>query len=671
MWRLFLASSFVLTCLLQAGGQTTEKQLRDSFSIAKDDKTKVNLLIKLSRKVSTHSSDSAMHLATNALIIAIRSESEKDIARVYRAIGKIFYNQGKYISAIENYKTALIHSEKIHDSLLLSTALDDIGRSYRRIGEPRQAIEYFQKGLDIALAFEDKEMIGGIYNNMAMVLNDTGDDSLALKYYEKSLALAEETKDTSSIILGMNNIGYQYYRMKDIKKEEEYYLKALELTEKTKNAQMYGLTYDNIGSMWEDRGNLQKAFVYFQKSLEYERKSGVKVYIAEELKSVVGVCIKLKNYQMALKYAREEFQLSEEVQSAELKAVAAKNLAIAFEKLRQFEQSLRYLKIADLISDSLNSLEKAKTVSNLASRYELTKKESEIKSLNFEKEMQKTELQLEGRIRYGLIAFLVVVTILLIVAIYQYRARKKANDLLVVWSQALDQKNQQLDNLNKVKDKIFSSIAHDVKSPLSSIQGLLGLMNMNVLSPGEFQKLIVELSARVNTTTSLLENLLNWSKNQIVTAKANPVKTNIKDLAAECFELYYSNAVEKNITLVNKIPDSSVIYADEEMIKIILRNLISNGIKFTRPNGEVKVVATSQENILYVSVSDTGVGIPQGDLGKIFGLNAKSTQGTAQEKGTGLGLILCKEFIEKNGGKIWVDSLQGQGSTFSFTVPLA
>ena len=159
--------------------------------------------------------------------------------------------------------------------------------------------------------------------------------------------------------------------------------------------------------------------------------------------------------------------------------------------------------------------------------------------------------------------------------------------------------------------------------------------------------MIIELSARVNTTTSLLENLLNWSRNQIATAKANPVKTNVKALTNECFELYRNNAIEKNITLVNKISGSSAIYADEEMIRIILRNLISNAIKFTKPNGEVNVDATPQENILCISVSDTGVGIPQDNLNKIFSFDTKSTQGTAQEKGTGLGLVLCKEFIDR------------------------
>ncbi len=671
MSRSPLTLVFILICFIQASGQTAEKQLRDSLASAQSDKVKIRLLLKLARKVTKRSADSAMQLVMRAMSIAKRSENQKDIARTYRGVGHILYDQGKFSSAIESYKTAFIHSQKVNDSLLLSVELDEIARSYRRLGESKQALEFFQKGLDIALAIKDKDMIGGIYNNMAMVLNDTGDDSLALKYYKKSLSIAEEAKDTSSIILCLNNIGFQYSNMKDRKKEEECYLKALALTEKTKDVYMYGITYDNIGSMWEDRGNLQKAYVYFQKSLEYERKSGVKAYVMEELRSVVGVCIKLKNYQMALKYAKEEFQLSEEVQSPELKANAAKNLSIAYEKLRQFEQSLNYLKIANILNDSLNSVEKAKTVSNLASRYELTKKESEIKSLNFEKEMQKTELLLESKIRYGLIAFLGAVSVLLVVAIYQYRARKKANDMLVVWSQAVDQKNQQLDNLNKVKDKIFSSIAHDVRSPLSSIQGLLSLMNLNVLSQDELQKIIIELSARVNTTTSLLENLLNWSRNQIATAKANPVKSNVKKLANECFELYHNNAVEKNITLVNKIPDSSEIFADEEMIKIILRNLISNAIKFTRLNGEVKVEAIPQENILCISVSDTGVGIPQANLDKIFSFDTKSTQGTAQEKGTGLGLVLCKEFIEKNGGKIWVDSLQDKGSTFSFTVPIA
>jgi signal transduction histidine kinase/Tfp pilus assembly protein PilF len=612
-----------------------------------------------------------MQLAQSAMLIAKQSENEKNIARSYRTVGRIYYNQGKYSAAIENFQTAFVHTQNIHDSLLLSTELDDIGRSYRRIGELNEAMEYFQKGLDIAIKSNDKDRIGGIYNNMAMVLNDSGDDSLALKYYQKSLAIAEEMKDTSSIITSLNNIGFQYFKMKNTRLEEEYYLKALALTEKKKDMQMYGVTYDNIGSMWLDRGNNQKAFAYFTKALEYERKTGVKVYITEELKSLTEVCIKMKNYQMALKYAIEGFKLSEEIQSAELKAAVAKNLATAFEQLHQFEQSVHYLKIASTISDSLNSIEKAKTVSNLASRYELTKKESEIKSLSFEKEMQATELQLQNRIKYGLIIFLVIVTALLFVALYQYRARKKINDQLVMWSKAVDQKNQQLDNLNKVKDKIFSSIAHDVKSPLSSIQGLLGLMNMNILSPEEFQKLIVELSARVNTTTSLLENLLNWSRNQIATAKANPINTNVKNLADECLTLYQNNAIEKNITVSNNIPADSIVFADEEMIRIVLRNLISNAIKFTKADGEVKIDSGMQENMMRIAITDTGIGISPTDLSKLFSYEGKSTHGTAQEKGTGLGLILCKEFIEKNGGKICVESVQGQGSTFSFTVPVS
>lgn len=671
MSRVLLTLILGLVCFFQVSGQATEKQLRDSLASPQNDQTKIKLLIKLSWKVVKRNPDSAMQLSQRALSIAQLTENPKNISRGYRAVADVYYDQGKYSAAIENYKTAFIHAQKINDSLRLSAILDDIGRSYRRLGEPTQALEYFQKGLDLALPLSNKALIGQFYNNMALVLNDTRNDSLALEYYQKSLTISEEVKDTTSIILGLNNIGFQYGNMKDRKKEEEYYLKALELTEKTKDMQMYGLTYDNIGSMWEQRGNLQKAFVYYQKALEHEKKSGVKVFVIEELRSLVGICIKLKNYQMALGYAKEEFKMSQEAESQELKANAAKNLSIVYENLRQFEQSLHYLKIANVLHDSLNSIERAKTVSNLASKYELTKKETEIKSLNIEKELQKTELLLESRIRFGLIAFSGVVLVLLIVSVYQYRARKKANDMLVVWSQAVDQKNQELDNLNKVKDKVFSSIAHDVRSPLSSIQGLLSLMNLNVLTQEELQKMIIELSARVNTTTSLLENLLNWSRNQIATAKANPVKTNVKALTNECFELYRNNAIEKNISLINKIPDSSVVYADEEMIRIILRNLISNAIKFTKANGEVKVDASPQENILCISVSDTGVGIPQANLGKIFSFDTRSTQGTAQEKGTGLGLVLCKEFIEKNGGTIWVDSLQDKGTTFSFTVPMA
>ncbi|HCW06488.1 MAG TPA: hypothetical protein DGG95_03875, partial [Cytophagales bacterium] len=590
-------------------------------------------------------------------------------ARVLRLIAHIHYDQGRYSLAIQNAQQALEHSAKTHDSLTMSYELNDIGRAYQRIGDPKLAIEYYQQGL--YLVEKNKKMVGIFSNNIAMVLDDINDDTLALKYYERSLKISQELKDTAGIIISLNNMGVVYQQLKNSKKEEEFFQHALELNDKTKDVKLYGLTYDNIGSMWEGRGNFQKAFVYYQKELEYERKSGVKAQIIEALKSLANISIKMKNFQMALKYANEEFKLSEEVQSAELRASAARNLSIVFENLKQFEQAIRYLKVANIISDSLNSVERTKAVSNLASRYELTKKESEIKALNLEKQFQKSELQKESEIRKGLIIFAVVITILFIITIQQYLARKKANDLLVVWSRAIDQKNQELDNLNRIKDKIFSSIAHDVRGPLASLHGLLTLLNLKSLSPDEIQRITMELSARVNTTSSLLENLLNWSKNQITNAKANPVKTDLKKLVNDCISLYQNNALEKNIHLVNLIQESTYIYADEEMIRITLRNLISNAIKFTRNHGEVKIDSSRQDNILCISVSDSGVGIPQEDLKKLFSLDAYTTLGTAKEKGTGLGLILCKEFIEKNGGEISVASENGIGSTFKFTVPAA
>lgn len=667
MLRLFIAALSIF-CFLEATSQANEKQFHDSLALPLNDKTKINLLIKLARQVATHSPDSALQLATNASLIAKRNENEKDLSRVYRLFGKIYYDLGKYSTAIENHKTAFIHSQKMHDSLQMSAEMNDMGRAYRRMGVTKEALTYMQQGLD--LAGKDKSMIGIIFNNLALVLNDIGDDSLALQYYHKSLSIAEESKDTTSIILSLNNLGGQYFKLKNLKKEEECYVLALTLAEKANDTRSFGVTYDNIGSMWEDRGNLQKAFTYFQKELEYERKSGVKVYVAEALQSMTGVCIKMKNYQMALNYAIEGFKLSEEIQSAELRAAASRKLSAVFENLKHFEQAFHYMKIANTISDSLNSIEKAKVISNLASRYELTKKETEIKTLSLEKQIQKTELQQESKVRNGLIIFLAVVTVLLLVTVYLYRERKKANEMLTVWSEAVDQKNQELDNLNKVKDKIFSSIAHDVRSPLASLQSLISLMNRNILSPDELHKITLELSARVNTTSAFLENLLNWSKNQIATTKANPVRTNIQSLVNECIELYSSNAKEKDIKLLNKIHEPSFIFADEEMIRITLRNLISNAIKFTCSEGDVKINAIRTDNILCISVSDSGVGIPQEDVEKIFSFEAYTTPGTAKEKGTGLGLILCKEFIEKNGGEISVDSRQGEGSTFSFTVPV-
>src|SRR5664280_2508512 len=243
---------------------------------------------------------------------------------------------------------------------------------------------------------------------------------------------------------------------------------------------------------------------------------------------------------------------------------------------------------------------------------------------------------------------------------------------LLSQKEALVKMNRELHELNASKDKFFSIIAHDLKNPFSTIIGFSEILKENILSgqPAEIE----ESAGMINTsdvqTLKLLENLLDWANSQTGKILFNPMPLNLNELLDEEFTTLNDMAKGKNIQLKNSITDNLTIVADKNMIKTILRNLISNGIKFTHKNGKVEVKTFVKNNHLEIAVSDTGIGLTGETMEKLFRIDADlSTRGTENEKGTGLGLFLCKEFVEKHGGKIWAESIPGNGSTFKFILP--
>jgi signal transduction histidine kinase/branched-subunit amino acid transport protein AzlD len=233
-------------------------------------------------------------------------------------------------------------------------------------------------------------------------------------------------------------------------------------------------------------------------------------------------------------------------------------------------------------------------------------------------------------------------------------------------------KNKTLEELNATKDKFFSIIAHDLKSPFNSIIGLSELLIKKIRDKDfddidEYAKIIMQSSHRA---MDLLLNLMEWSLSQTGRMKFNPEYFELNIIINDIIQLFTDIAGQKSIIITKKLPPNSSIYADKAMISTILRNLISNAIKYTKPGGEINILSEVTQIEMKVSVSDTGVGMSPASINKLFLIDENySTIGTLGEQGTGLGLILINEFVEKHFGKIWVESVEGKGSIFNFTIP--
>ncbi|MCP5503467.1 MAG: hybrid sensor histidine kinase/response regulator [Leptospiraceae bacterium] len=230
----------------------------------------------------------------------------------------------------------------------------------------------------------------------------------------------------------------------------------------------------------------------------------------------------------------------------------------------------------------------------------------------------------------------------------------------------------ELAEINATKDKFFSIISHDLKNPFNAIIGFTDLLlnEYRSMSPEQLENYIHYIYQGAKTAFDLLNNLLVWSRSQTGRLEYKPWNFSLGDAVKEVLELYYDSTEKKNITLKNRIPKEVRVYADREMVSTIIRNLVSNAIKFTPKGGEIYVdYKILDVNCLEVSVSDTGVGIAQDKINNIFRLDrGYSTRGTEKESGTGLGLILCKEFVRKHGGEMQIESKEGKGSIFRFTL---
>ena len=227
--------------------------------------------------------------------------------------------------------------------------------------------------------------------------------------------------------------------------------------------------------------------------------------------------------------------------------------------------------------------------------------------------------------------------------------------------------------LNSDKDLFISILAHDLRGPFNALLGLSELLSENIrqYNIDEIENLVNQIKNSAQNTYILLEDILMWVRTQTGKIPFEPQKLSFADICKDILEILQPSANTKNITINYSAIDEINVFADKDMLKTVLRNLISNAIKFTNKNGAININSVENSGNVTISVSDNGIGISQDNLAKLFDISkVLTTKGTAEETGTGLGLLLCKEFVEKHGGKIWVESEYGKGSDFKFTMPI-
>ncbi len=337
-------------------------------------------------------------------------------------------------------------------------------------------------------------------------------------------------------------------------------------------------------------------------------------------------------------------------------------------------------KVYEDLKDSLKSDENVQKLTS----YNLESNFKEKQRLLAEEHRHKDEQYQQKIQRQGLLSaiFFVIILGMIAILIVYYKSKRKQqkinimleerNNEVVLQKNNLDDQAGKLNELNSLKDRLISVLAHDLRAPLSTLRGLFGLLEDDSITHEQFLSMIPQALKKLEYTSDFLDTLLFWINSQMDNFNSSTKSFTIKEIAAFEVQNYQEQAAQKGIKLIDAVPDLLSVAADPNSIRIVIRNLITNAIKFSKKDDTINVSAHYQDDkYILLSVKDTGVGMSEKQLNKLFKSKVDSGTGTNNESGTGMGLLFCKDLIEKCNGKIWVQSEQGSGTEFFFTLPVA
>jgi len=641
----------------------SEDSLKQVLVTTYDDSSKAVIFMQLASSVGVFNREKSIEYYSEALKYA---KNKSDIALILDKIGLYNWQLGNFEEAIGYLNKSLILFTELEDSLWLGKVYNNLAVVNWELGNTIEALEYYHSGLKIRRAIKDQKGVSNILNNIGLIYQDWGLYDEAFKWHNDALKIAFEIKEFNAIAYSYINIGKCYEQKNSYTEALEYYQLGYENLSKEENNHSLPLFLSNIGSVYSKMGKLDSALFYYNKSLIQSEKVNNKNRIALAEYFIGKTYFSMNKIDLANKFVSNSYAHSVQYNYNNLIRDNLFVLSGIEEKKGNISQAFQYYKKASDLKDSTFNKEKIAKFTKLQIKYNLDNNLKENMLLRKNNEIQELTISNEKIIRVILIISSISILIVLLIITKSHSSVKKLN-------MKLTKSEKDLIKTNANKDKFFSIISHDLKSPFSGILGLSELLveDYDDLSSKERKEMIQLLNNLSEKVYALLEDLLQWAQTQNDSIKYVFEKIDIHEKSSEVIELLKTNASNKNISLENKVIIGTFAFADTKATETVLRNLVTNAIKFTKPSGVVKIEAEKGETEIAISVTDSGIGMSEQNKNKLFKIEINhSTIGTNDELGTGVGLILCKELVEKQGGKIWVESELNKGSKFVFTLPI-
>ncbi|WP_179005342.1 tetratricopeptide repeat-containing sensor histidine kinase [Winogradskyella forsetii] len=645
------------------------------------DSTKVDMsLVLINELYDTADYDKALLYVNQTSKLSKELNYTKGLAESSYLRALIYTKQNDYFNAIDNYNKSRDYYLKLNDTLGVAKVSNSIGLIEIKRGNYAIGL---QNSLSAISIFEKKYLkddLSAAYNNLAEAYYKTNQIDKAIEFNFKALEVRKQIQDKDGIKASTKNIAELYSLLKEHRKAIEYYEKALDILNPNTDQDLRGEILPKLGSEYLRFNEYEKASEYLVEGLKYNRKQDNKEGILRALNAIGNLNLKNKKVKLAERQLNEAYEIAQKIDN---KSQLLENykLHIALDSTRGYFQNAFFWQNKFYgLRDSLSRIDQPvfpTKIDPLDLNEVKADAKDNINSTAQEPATTSSWINNSWVLYVAVFAFALLLG-LLIYSLLQTKSYKEDLDKQKTKfaeeqarTDAIVEQTHHLEEINQVKDKLFSIVSHDLKDSISSIKAFLDLLKEDSISKDEFYELIPELSENADNASSLLFNLLNWSKSQMQNLEPKAELFNIQDVFHAKIALVEQKVEDKRIVLIDE-SQRDFVFADRSMVEIVIQNLITNAVKFSRTGDVITISNNDVNGKSLICVEDTGVGIPKENIDKLFAAHKNfTTAGTKNEKGTGLGLSIAKDLVELNNGRIWVESTQNVGSKFFVELPKA
>lgn len=628
---------------------------------------KAEILNKLAKLYMREKLNKSLELSSNALKIAIENNSVKDEAEAYSMIGLYYFHKSEFQKALSFFNKSFEKFTAIGDKVGIASSLNNKGLIYDQWGDFIKSLECYTKSLTLLEKANHTNGVSATLANISRIYFFLKEYDQAMAYIKKNIEIESQKPYSETIADSYNNLAIILVMQNKLYQAMSYFKIVLEINNKKENNLGIAGALHNIGNVYMRLNDYDNAYLYLNKALVLSKRIQDNSLIAETYLNLSELVFSKNQIETARSFAIAGLEVSKRINNRQQMISLNEILSQIYEKQKSPVKALEHYKMFKLLSDSVFTKDMQRQITLFNAKFETANKIKEIAILKNEKEIQELTIKKQWAVIIAVVLVIFLILVILFLIYKRYTTKKKTNI-------ALESANIDLAASNAIKDKVFSIVVHDLNNPISAFTGLLSLIEKEYNSLDDDRKyhLIKKLSGSAYSLNELMKNITNWSKFKRGTNSIVITQIELCNVIQNVLHSLDSAIRAKNINVLFNCYSNPVVMADANLLFTVFYNVVFNAIKFSHPLGSIYITNSEESGVCKVQIKDCGVGISDDNLAGLFKIDSHiTTIGTNKEVGTGLGLIICKEFIEKCNGTINISSKLGEGTIVTVTVDLA